>query len=213
MRLMQNKVILVLGPHTDDGEWGCGASIVKWIEAGHSVYYAAFSAAEESVPEGLPLDILRTEIPIAVQILGIELDKLKVFAHKVRYFPRDRQDILEEMIRLRQELRPNVVVVPSTFDTHQDHEVICQEAFRAYKRSTILGYELPWNNRRIDLTFFNGVSADQLSKKIESIGAYKSQLFRAPNYGELIKSLALQRGSQVGLDYAEAFEVIRWVEQ
>ena len=57
------------------------------------------------------------------------------------------------------------------------------------------------------------MSADQLSKKIESIGAYKSQLFRAPNYGELIKSLALQRGSQVGLDYAEAFEVIRWVEQ
>ncbi len=210
--MKQSKTYLVLGPHTDDGEWGCGASIAKWIEQGNTVHYAAFSAAEESVPKGLPQDILRREILEAIKALALPLENLQVFAYRVRHFPRDRQEILENMIDLRRQLNPDVVVVPSSYDTHQDHEVINREAFRAFKRSTILGYEIPWNNRRIDLTFFNGVSAQHLQAKVVSIGAYKSQVFRAPNFGELIHSLAVQRGSQAGLPLAEAFEVIRWVE-
>jgi LmbE family N-acetylglucosaminyl deacetylase len=51
---------LILAPHTDDGELGVGGTIVKLIEQGVSVYYAAFSTAAESVPEGLPKDILKT---------------------------------------------------------------------------------------------------------------------------------------------------------
>jgi LmbE family N-acetylglucosaminyl deacetylase len=207
-----SKSILILGPHTDDGEWGCGASIARWIAEGHRVHYVAFSAAEESVPIGLPTDILRQEIQTAANVLGIVNNQLQVLAYRVRHFPRDRQEILEDMIRLRSELKPNIVVVPNSHDTHQDHEVINREAFRAFKRSTLLGYEIPWNNRRTDLTFFNNVSREHLDAKIASIEAYCSQLFRAPNYVDLINSLAIQRGSQVGLQFAEAFEVIRWVE-
>lgn len=206
------KNILVLGPHTDDGEWGCGGSINKWVTAGHIVHYAAFSAAEESVPRDLPSDILRREIVSACDLMGVKQENLKVFEYRVRHFPRDRQEILEDMIKLREELRPDIVVVPSSYDTHQDHEVINREAFRAFKRSTLLGYEIPWNNRRIDLTFFNGLNRTQVDAKIAAIAAYRSQLFRAPNYMDLINSLAIQRGSQAGMPYAEAFEVIRWVE-
>ena len=206
------KQILILGPHTDDGEWGCGASIAKWVDKGHAVHYVAFSAAEESVPSGFAPDILRSEILNAATVLGLNLSNVRVCTFRVRYFPRDRQDILEEMIKLREELKPDIVVVPSSYDTHQDHEVITQEGFRAFKRSTILGYEIPWNNRQITLTFFNGISEIYLQKKIASLAAYKSQDFRAPNFKELVTSLAIQRGSQVGLPYAEAFEVIRWVE-
>ncbi len=210
--MKKKKKYLVLGPHTDDGEWGCGASISKWIREGHVVHYAAFSAAEESVPAGLPLDILRQEIKAAIMVLGVSAENLSVFSYRVRYFPRDRQEILEDMIRLRGKIQPDVVLVPSSYDTHQDHEVINREAFRAFKRATILGYEIPWNNRKNDLTFFNGVTESDLAAKINSIAAYKSQEFRAPNFSDLINSLAIQRGSQVGLGLAEAFEVIRWVE-
>lgn len=210
---MQRKVILVLGPHTDDGEWGCGASMAKWIEQGHELHYAAFSAAEESVPEGLSPGVLREEIVLAAGEIGLPLQNLRVFDYRVRYFPRDRQEILEHLIKLRGELKPDTVVVPSSFDTHQDHEVISREAFRAFKRSTILGYEIPWNNRKIDLTFFNGVTEAHLERKIRALAAYRSQVFRAPNFSELIRSLAVQRGSQVGCGLAEAFEVIRWVEK
>ena len=210
---MDEKQILVLAPHIDDGEWGCGASIYKWVLSGHKVHYVAFSAAEESVPKYLSPDILRNEILTAAETLSIPLSQLHVLQFRVRYFPRDRQDILEEMIRIRSEIDPDIVVLPSSYDTHQDHAVINQEGFRAFKRSTILGYEIPWNNRQIDLTYFNGVNKICIDKKIEALSAYKSQLFRASNYADLVTSLGIQRGSQVGLEYAEAFEVIRLVDR
>ena len=65
------KKILVLAPHTDDGELGCGGSIRKFIDDGCEVYYAAFSTAEKSVPKGLPKDILKTEVQSATSALGI----------------------------------------------------------------------------------------------------------------------------------------------
>lgn len=160
---------------------------------------------------GFSPDVLRTEIIDATAELGIPTENLRVLHHKVRYFPRDRQDILEEMIRLRREIEPTLVLLPSSYDTHQDHKVINEEGFRAFKRSSMLGYEIPWNNRKIDLTYFQEVDEIDIASKVRSIGAYKSQVFRNPQYEEFIRSLAVQRGFQVGCRYAEAYEVIRWV--
>lgn len=42
----------VLAPHTDDGELGCGTSIARFVEEGADVFYAAFSTADQSLPEG-----------------------------------------------------------------------------------------------------------------------------------------------------------------
>ena len=50
--------VLVLAPHTDDGEFGCGGTIAKFIEEKTEVYYVAFSTAEKSVPKELPKNIL-----------------------------------------------------------------------------------------------------------------------------------------------------------
>lgn len=208
---MNNQRILILGPHTDDGEWGAGASIARWVRQGNQVWYAAFSAAEESVLAEFSPDVLRTEIVEASSVLGIPKENLRVLHHKVRYFPRDRQDLLEEMIRLRREINPTLVVLPSSYDTHQDHKVINEEGFRAFKRCSILGYEIPWNNRKIDLTYFQQLDEEDIASKVRSIAAYKSQAFRNPHYEEFIRSLAVQRGFQVGCRYAEAYEVIRWV--
>ena len=48
------KNILVLAPHTDDGELGLGGTISRLIEDGKKVTYVAFSTAQQSVPEGFP---------------------------------------------------------------------------------------------------------------------------------------------------------------
>ena len=55
---MNIENILVLAPHTDDGELCLGGTISRYIEEGKNVYYAAFSTADQSVPEGFPKDIL-----------------------------------------------------------------------------------------------------------------------------------------------------------
>ncbi len=130
----KNDVILVLAPHTDDGEFGCGGSIAKWIYEGKIVYYVAFSSAEKSVPQGMPKDILKKEVRKAVSILNIPKDNLILLDYPVREFLVYRQQILEDMIRLRNDLNPDLVLLPSTADTHQDHQVISQEGFRAFKK-------------------------------------------------------------------------------
>ena len=94
------KNILVLAPHTDDGELGCGGTISKLIENGSTVYYATFSTAEESVPEGLPKDILKTEVRKATALLGIASDNLFIYNYEVRKLSYNRQSILEDLVQL-----------------------------------------------------------------------------------------------------------------
>ena len=81
---MKFSRILVLAPHTDDGEFGCGGGIRKFIEEGKNVYYAAFSLAEESVPEGLPKNILEVEVKKATRVIGIKKDNLLLYRYPVR---------------------------------------------------------------------------------------------------------------------------------
>ena len=59
MEICNYSKILVLAPHTDDGEFGCGGTIARLVDTGASVTYVAFSSAEESVPEGMDKDILK----------------------------------------------------------------------------------------------------------------------------------------------------------
>ena len=80
------KRALVLAPHTDDGEFGCGGSIHKLLEAGCEVYYAAFSACEQSVLPQFPKDILITEVKAATKKLGIKGENLFLFNYEVRTF-------------------------------------------------------------------------------------------------------------------------------
>ncbi|MGB7183753.1 MAG: PIG-L deacetylase family protein, partial [Burkholderiaceae bacterium] len=143
---MNPRTALVLAPHTDDGEIGCGGTIAKLSRTGTRVVYVAFSAAEESVGEKWPRDILRREVKEATSVLGIADDDCLVLDFQVRKFPELRQQILDAMIRLNETYQPEVVFIPSPHDTHQDHQTIAQEGFRAFKRTTLLGYEVPWNN-------------------------------------------------------------------
>lgn len=203
--------VLILAPHTDDGEFGCGATIAKLVEAGDRVIYVAFSAAEQSVPPPLPRDILRTEVKEATGVLGIRPADCFALDFEVRTFPEKRGQILDKMIQLNKEYAPKMVFLPSSSDTHQDHAVISQEAFRAFKRTTMLGYEVPWNNLTFTTSCFFHVEERHVASKVKSLACYKSQGHRNYSSEEFIRSLMLVRGTQIGSRYAEAFEVIRWV--
>jgi len=203
--------VLVLAPHTDDGELGCGGSISKFIEQGHEVYYAAFSACEISVPNHLPSDILITEVKAATQVLGIVPENLFLFNYEVRTFSYHRQSILQDMIDLKNKLEPSLVLVPSLTDLHQDHGTIAQEALRAYKTISILSYELPWNNITFDTTCFIPLNENHVVKKIEALNRYESQQHRPYANEEFIRGLARTRGVQISERYAEVFEVVRWI--
>lgn len=205
------KRILILAPHTDDGEFGCGGSVARLIKQGKEVYYAAFSTAEKSVPKHLPKDILKTEVREATKCLGVKQQNLIVYDYEVRKLNYSRQDILEELVKLKREINPELVFIPSPNDLHQDHVTVAREGIRAFKGTTMLGFELPWNNITFNTEAFISLSEEDLEQKITALGAYNSQQGKNYATADFIRSLARTRGVQIGASYAEAFEVIRWV--
>lgn len=199
--------ILALSPHTDDSEFGCGATLRKFILEGHEVYLIVFSTCKESLQSHLPPDILITEQKQSSEILGIT--KLIICDYPVRRFSERRQDILEYMVQLKRDINPDIVFCPSSTDTHQDHQVISEECFRAFKDCVIYGYEMPWNNRSFNSICFSRIDGEHLGSKINSLLQYKSQSHRIYADEEFLKSIARVRGAQIKHPYAECFEVMR----
>ena len=203
--------VLVLAPHTDDGEFGCGGTMARLVEAGAEVRYVAFSIATKSLPEGFPPDTLAREVREATTELGIPESQLTVHDFEVRTFPQSRQEILEVLIELWEEWKPEVVFQPSVHDIHQDHQVIAAEGLRAFKRTTILGYEIPWNNFDFSYQWYFALDREHVERKAAALARYASQRHRRYSDPEYIWNVARTHGINVNREYAEVFEVYRVV--
>lgn len=203
--------VLVLAPHTDDAELGCGGTIARLLKEGVEVFVAAFSTAEESLPPGAAPSRLHDEFLVAMQTLGIPPENALVFGYPVRRLSYYRQELLEELVKLRRKLDPAMVFLPSASDLHQDHQVLNAEGMRCFKDMTIWGYELPWNNIGFPAQAFVTLENCDLRAKWEALKAYTSQFELSRPYfsWEFIEGLARVRGVQVKTPYAEAFEVMR----
>jgi len=169
------------------------------------LYYVAFS--------DIGKEVLRREVKESTRILRLNQKNVYIFDFKVRHFPKYRQEILDTLIKLREEIKPTVVFTPSLKDVHQDHQVVTSEALRAFKKTalTILGYEEPWNCFTFSATVFIVLEEKHVRRKIEALKKYESQMDRDYMNEEFIMGLARTRGTQIGEKYAEAFEIMRWV--
>ena len=205
------KRLLVLAAHPDDGEIGAGGLLSKLSGAVEAKKYVAFSSCGESVPDGFPADVLIHEMAEATKCLGFAEHERTVLDFSVRHFPASRQDILEAMIAIKREYDPDLVLVPASYDIHQDHAVVYQEAKRAFKDCTLLGYEMPWNCMDFKTDLLVELTEKNLSDKLKAISCYKSQAFRSYGDGAPLAQLAALRGNQIKAPLAEAYEVIRWV--
>ncbi|MDV6328081.1 PIG-L deacetylase family protein [Idiomarina sp. Sol25] len=208
---MKFKKVIVLAPHTDDGEIGAGGYIAKLIEEGAEVHYLAFSAAEDSVPKDFERDVLRKEVLEATSCLGISENHVTVLDYSVRKLEYRRQDVLEDLIKVRKSNNYDLVLVPNSQDIHQDHRTVHEEALRAFKGTSVFGYELLWNNFSVQHDIFVGLSTEHLEKKINALKCYHSQFGRSYVNEKFVRSLATVRGTQVGFELAECFEAIRLV--
>jgi LmbE family N-acetylglucosaminyl deacetylase len=200
---------LVLAPHTDDGEFGCGGTMARLVESGAEVRYVAFSIATRSLPPGFAPDTLAREVREATAELGIPDDNLTVHDLDVRTFPEHRQQILEVLIEIWNEWAPDAVFQPSLHDVHQDHQTIAQEGLRAFKRTTILGYEIPWNNFDFSYQAYIALEKSHVEKKVAALEKYASQQHRRYANAEYVWNVARTHGINVNREYAEVFQVYR----
>jgi len=208
----KSRTFLMLGPHTDDVELGCGGTVARFLEEGDTeIHVAVFSTAADSVPKGFPKHALKDEFYRAMNVLGVPRRNLKVYDYSVRKLSYSRQDILEELVRLRKAIDPGTVFLPSGQDLHQDHQTVYWEGVRAFKEITMWGYELPWNTITFPARGFVTLEARHLAKKWEALKEYKTQFSVGRPYFSLdyVKGIAMVRGVQVKSKYAEAFDVVR----
>jgi len=202
--------VLVLAPHTDDGEFGCGGTIARMVDEGKRVHYVALSACEDSVPRGFPKDILATEVKDATRVLGIRPEDLTIGEFRVRTFDQVRQQVLDLFVSIHRELQPQLVFMPSLNDLHQDHQTVAREGLRAFKRTTLLSYEMPWNNLSFQSQCFVALTPRHVDRKLAALACYKSQRQRTYAGAEYQRAHLLTRGQQIDCPFAECFEVVRW---
>lgn len=195
-------MILCIGAHPDDIELGAGGILSNNTEPVWGLCLTAHSAFSNLLPE-----MLKSWDQLGI----IYQDSFKQdFEH--RNF--NRQSVLDLFIEIKNELKPDIILTHSSFDCHQDHKVIYQESIRAFKNSTILGYDLGWNNvSGSDYRFYRELSEDDVADKLKALSCYKSQQSRP--YFNINYQMGILRtnGAHCGTKYAERFEVIRCVER
>lgn len=210
--MIDNNSILFISPHTDDLELGAGGTLSKFSKTNKEIYVAAFSSAKESLKEqGYPEDVLVNEFSAAMDVISVMPERRFLFDFPVRKFSEFRQNILDKLIILKNQIDPDLVIIPSKLDIHQDHQVIHNEATRAFKNKNIWCYELPWNQRKSEGNIFVELAEDDITKKMEMLACYKTQIdLKRPYFDDsFIKGLAKVRGCQATMKYAEAFEMVQ----
>ena len=203
--------ILILSPHADDAEIGAGATIVRFKEAEHNLFWITFCPCKEPFSAKYNKETQLKESNDVVDFLGAEN---KTFNYDVRKLDEHRGEILNELIKVKKSFMPDLVIGPSMNDLHQDHQVVANEMVRAFKTcASIICYEIPWNFISFNTQLFVKLNAQNLEKKIQMLNFYKSQIESRPIYfrESLIRGMATLRGSQINTEYAEAFEVVRWI--
>ena len=202
---LRDRKVLAIAPHVDDVELGAGATIHQ-LGKHNEVYYIGLSC-----PPLVKQDVFMSEFRTSARILGLDPARIILRNFDPRNLFDARGEILQLLYDLNKEIKPDLVLIPNSQDIHQSHEVVFAEARRAFKYTTILGYELPWNNMNFSMDVFITLGREDVDAKIAAINAFETQKSRIFFSNDIVGDLARVRGKQIGNEYAECFEVIRMI--
>ena len=205
MLSLTDRKILAIAPHIDDVELGAGATIYH-LNKTNEVYYVGLS-----LPPLIDSAVFLEEFRASSKILGLDPTRVLLRNFDPRNLFDVRIEILQLFFELNREMKPDVVLVPNSQDIHQSHAVVFAEARRAFKYTTILGYELPWNCMEFPMDVFITLDQEAVDAKVAAINAFSTQKSRMFFSNDIVGDLARVRGKQIGREYAECFELVRLI--
>ncbi|HPX65411.1 MAG TPA: PIG-L family deacetylase [Anaerolineaceae bacterium] len=200
------KSLLFMGAHPDDIELGCGAFIAGMVGKA-DIFCYTFSDNQKN-PDLLNLV---TEHANSMRALGLKENQFELGTFETRRFPDARQEILEKMIALRKKYQPKIVFVHTAQDLHQDHQIVTQEAMRAFRGTTVLGFDVLRSSYGFFPHFLTEVSEEDLNTKIAALAEYKTYQGRYYFSPEIIRATAIRHGALAERPFAEGFDIIRIV--
>jgi len=220
--------VLILAPHADDETLGCGGVIARFVDEGHDVTVGVVTGPGVGDHPDYPqhvFDEIRSELREAMRVLGVS-NILFGAVPTVMAADLPRRQLNAEILRMIDEVQPEILFVPFALDLHSDHREIFHAASIAWRPYLERGrairevycYEVPTethlNIPYVEQAFVPNVwfdISDQIERKLEAFACFKSQAQPAPlpRSTEALRALATWRGSQIGAQAAEAFVLVR----
>lgn len=198
--------VCCIGAHPDDIELGCGALIADII---HQTRVICVTLSDNQ--KNPALKNLVQEHNASMEILGVKPENYRLHDFTTRRFQAARQEILEVMIELKKEYRPEVVLVHTAQDIHQDHQTVTEEALRAFRGTTLLGFDVLRSSYGFFPDFLVEVSEEAVRTKIRALKAYQTYSDKYYFDENIIYSTAIRHGALAERPFAEGFDILRIV--
>ena len=200
--------VCFIGAHPDDIELGCGAFLH------HILPYSDVLCLTLSDNHKNPsLKNVVEEHMASFAVLGVPEDRIILEQFETRKFPDKRQEVLEYLIGLRRDFKPDMVLVHTKSDIHQDHNVVTEEALRAYRGATVLGFDVVRSSYGFFPHFLAEVSAADVDAKLAALSQYKTYADKYYFERELLRATMIRHGALAERPFAEGFDILRIVGQ
>ena len=214
--MLQNtkRKILAIGAHGDDIELACGGTLAKAIDLGHEVKIVVITGSELVSHEDIPIrskNQAKEEIVNAAKVLGIK--DLEILGYGDTEVPYSAKLVMH-LDSIINKFNPDIIFTHFVFDTHQDHIRTAHSTISAARRQkNIFLYEPVNPSGQGYIPFRPQIYSDisgYIDHKIKSLEAHKSQLKKySPRWIDAIVARSKFRGYEMGVEYAECFEIIR----
>jgi LmbE family N-acetylglucosaminyl deacetylase len=200
------RKLLFLGAHPDDIELGCGALLSN---VGNKADILCVTLSDNQ--KNPALRNLVDEHYRSMALLGIGRDQIILGPFETRNFPRDRQEILEFLFELNRTHRPDIVFVHTESDIHQDHSVTTVEALRAFRGTTVLGFDVLRSSYGFFPNFLVEVSQADVEMKVKCLLEYSTYCDKYYFSADVIRSTLIRHGALAERPFAEGFDILRIV--
>ncbi len=204
--LLSCKRVAFIGAHPDDIELGAGALIAQ-LAAKIDIRCVTLSDNQKN-PK---LKDLVSEHHASMTALGVKREQVILGQFDTRHFPHQRQEILEFLISFNRDFRPELVFTHTLADIHQDHKTVTEECLRAYRGTTVLGFDVLRSSYGFFPHFLVGVSEEDVAKKLKALAAYQTYSSKYYFDPEITRATLIRHGALAERPFAEGFDILRVV--
>lgn len=200
------KCVLFVGAHPDDIELGAGA-LIAHIAPQTRVICVTLSDNQKNPS----LTHVVTEHRASMAVLGVPEANVIVGEFETRRFPHARQEILEYLISLNRAYQPDIVFTHTRQDIHQDHATVTDEVLRAFRGTTVLGFDVIRSSYGFFPSFLVEVTAEDVEKKLLALAeyhTYDTKYYFDPN---ITRATLIRHGALAERPFAEGFDILRIV--
>jgi LmbE family N-acetylglucosaminyl deacetylase len=206
--------IFAIGAHFDDIELGCGGALAKHVTNGDDVY--AYVATKSGFTNHQNIEIRSNDVAIkegenAMKALGVKLIKGNFNTLEVEF----TDELNLEILRIVEEKKIELVYSHWIGDIHHDHQALARASLHSCRHvPRQLMYRSNWYHSSLEFkgNFYVDISNFWEQKK-KSIEAHESEMDRTgKKWIDFFYNEAKNSGQRVGVEKAEVYEVVKWLE-